>query len=65
MSWAVVDNMMVWNYHLWKSKEEQFYSAAWKYGFRQQSQQNTGHYSFIIQIIVEFPLHNYKHHARF
>lgn len=55
MSWAVVYNMVVWNYHLWKSQEEQFYSTVQEYDFRQESQQNTCRYSFVKQIIVESP----------
>lgn len=47
MSRAVVYNMMVWNYHLRKSKEEQFYSV-WKYDFRQKKKKPIKHWSLFI-----------------
>lgn len=53
MSWAAVYNMMVWNYHLWKSKGEQFYSAVENMTLGKKAKTNAGHYSLIKKIIVK------------
>lgn len=44
---------MVWNYHLWKSKGEQFYSAVENMTLGKKAKTNAGHYSLIKKIIVK------------